>query len=145
MIVFATLGLFVFVGPEFYKHFEGRSFRQLSDWFPAFGACSLIIISLSSAACKRFLSWAPIRSLGEISYSLYLWHFIVLLYCVHLLHSKLPLGAILCLVFALSLLVSWLSYRWIELPSIALGRKLTVANHAPQDRERSSDLRFRSR
>jgi peptidoglycan/LPS O-acetylase OafA/YrhL len=35
-----------------------------------------------------------------------------------------PLGAILCLVLVLIVPVSWCSYRWIELPSIALGRRL---------------------
>jgi peptidoglycan/LPS O-acetylase OafA/YrhL len=97
----------------------------IRDWVIALCAGGLMIISISSAACKRVLSWAPIHFLGEVSYSLYLWHVIVLLYCVHLLYDKIPLPAILLLVLVLSLAVSWCSYHWIEKPSMELGRKLS--------------------
>jgi peptidoglycan/LPS O-acetylase OafA/YrhL len=73
------------------------------------------------------LYWPPIRFLGEVSYSLYLWHFVVILYCVHLLYGKVPLWTILCLSFVLSIAVSRCSYLWIELPSMAIGRKLSNA------------------
>jgi len=125
----AALVIFLFAGPQILQHFSRPSHywrnKPFSDWITALGAGGLIIISLSSAICKRFLFWKPIRFLGKISYSLYLWHFIVMLYCIHLLYGKMPLGAILCLVLVLTFPVSWCSYRWIELPSIALGRRLS--------------------
>ncbi len=99
--------------------------NYIRDWIIALCAGGLMIVSISSAACKRVLSWAPIHFLGEVSYSLYLWHVIVLLYCVHLLYGKIPLPAILLLVLVLSLAVSWCSYHWIEKPSMELGRKLS--------------------
>jgi peptidoglycan/LPS O-acetylase OafA/YrhL len=124
----AALVLFLFAGPQILQHFSRPSHywrnKPLSDWITALGAGGLILISMNSQACKRVLFWSPIRFLGEVSYSLYLWHFIVMLYCVHLLYGKVHLAVILSMVFVLSLLVSWCSYRWIELPSIALGRRL---------------------
>jgi len=102
-----------------------RSLAYISQWITALGAGGLMIICMNSSSCERVLHWPPIHFLGEISYSLYLWHFVVLLYCVHLLYGKIPLWEILCLVFVLSIIVSWFSYRWIELPSMNLGRKLS--------------------
>jgi peptidoglycan/LPS O-acetylase OafA/YrhL len=122
------LWFYVFAGPELTyaaQLFVAGEFSTVSDWLTAFGAGGLIIISVSSEWWHTILTWPPIHLLGKMSYSLYLWHFIVLLYCVHLLYGRMPLGAILWLVLILTFLVSWCSYRWIELPSIALGRKLS--------------------
>jgi peptidoglycan/LPS O-acetylase OafA/YrhL len=130
MIGAAFLFLFLFAGPLLTK--EAGSVRHhasvcISNWITALGAGGLMMISLNWGSWKRTLHWRPIHFLGETSYSLYLWHFVVLLYCVHLLYGKAPLWAILCLVFVLSIFVSWISYQWIELPSIHLGRRLSNA------------------
>jgi peptidoglycan/LPS O-acetylase OafA/YrhL len=123
----ALLWLFMFAGPPLIG-VTGHLLHTLiciSHWITAFGAGGLMIISMNSASCKRVLSWRPIHFLGEVSYSLYLWHFVVILYCVHLLYGKTPLWVILCLALVLSITVSWCSYRWIEVPSMNLGRKLS--------------------
>ena len=127
LIGLACLWLYLLAGPELRaigERYHPLAFWYLSYWITALGAGGLIVISLHSASSKKVLSWSPIRFLGRMSYSLYLWHFVVLLYCVHLLYRKAPFDAILCLTFVLSIAVSWCSYRWIELPSIALGRKV---------------------
>jgi peptidoglycan/LPS O-acetylase OafA/YrhL len=108
-----------------------RSLAYISQWITALGAGGLMIISMNSPSCKRVLHWPPIHFLGEVSYSLYLWDFVVLLYCVHLLYGKIPLWEILCLVVVLSIIVSWFSYRWIEVPSMNLGRTLSNAFQSP--------------
>jgi peptidoglycan/LPS O-acetylase OafA/YrhL len=121
------LWLYLRAGPRLTR-FAGDRFgsasTDISQWITAFGGGGLMIVSLNSAWCHKILSWSPIHLLGKVSYSLYLWHCIVLLYCVHLLYGRMPLWAILCLVLVLTFPVSWCSYRWIELPSIALGRRL---------------------
>lgn len=123
----ACLWLYLFAGPSL-AALAGPLLRRMtiptSNWITAFGAGGLMIVSINSTACKRLLHWAPIRFLGEISYSFYLWHCVVLLFCVHLLYGRISLGAILGLFFVASLVVSWGSHRWIELPSIAAGRRL---------------------
>lgn len=121
------LWLYLLAGPRLADragHLFGSASMDVSQWITAFGAGGLIIVSLNSAWCHNILSSPPIHFLGKVSYSLYLWHFIVLLYCVHLFYGRMPLAEILCLAFALSFPVSWCSWRWIELPSIALGRRL---------------------
>lgn len=123
-----TLFLYLFVGPgsgdaieKYLPHFM----TFVRHWLIALSSGGLMIISMSSASWKRVLHWPPIHFLGEVSYSLYLWHFVVLLYCVHLLYGRLPLGVILCLALVLSIAVSWCSYRWIEKPSMSIGRRLS--------------------
>jgi peptidoglycan/LPS O-acetylase OafA/YrhL len=124
----ACLAFYLFADPKFTNSIEAffpHGLTCIRHWLIALSAGGLMIISISSASCSRVLTSRPIHFLGEISYSLYLWHFIVMLYCVHLLYGKAPLGAILCLVLVLSIAVSWCSYHWIEIPSMNLGRKLS--------------------
>ncbi len=128
----ASLWLFLFAGQLFVGatvhalDFQ-RSLLYISQWITALGAGGLMIVGLNSASCQRILFWRPIHFLGQVSYSLYLWHFVVLLYCVHLFYGKVSPWAILCLTFALTMIVSWFSYRWIEVPSMNLGRRLSNA------------------
>jgi peptidoglycan/LPS O-acetylase OafA/YrhL len=126
----AGLSLYLFAGLRLLGFFAGLFPDALTctrHWFAAIVAGGLMIISISSVSWKRALSLPPMRFLGEVSYSLYLWHFVVMLYCVHLLYGKVPLWSILCLSLALSLLVAWWSYRWIEVPSMNAGRRLSNA------------------
>ena len=128
MIGIALLGLYLLAAPRLIaaqNYRFGHSVTLATQWIVAFASGGLMIVSMSSPWCKHILSRPPIHILGEISYSLYLWHCVVILYCVHLLYGKMPLLPILCLAFVLSILVSWCSYRWIEVPSMNLGRKLS--------------------
>jgi peptidoglycan/LPS O-acetylase OafA/YrhL len=130
----AFLLLFLFAGPPLIRltgDFLLHSMICISQWITAFGAGGLMIVSMNSAFCKRVLHWPPIHFLGQISYSLYLWHYVVLLYCAHLFYGKVSLWVILCLIFILSIFVSWLSYRFIEVPSMNLGRRLGNAFRRP--------------
>jgi len=124
----ACLLLNFFVSPQSANSIEGifpHVMTCIRHWLIALSSGGLMIISMSSASWKRVLHWAPIHFLGEVSYSLYLWHAVVMLYCVHLLYGKLPLWVIVCLVLVLSIVVSWCSYQWIEKPSMNLGRKVS--------------------
>ncbi len=95
-----------------------------ADWLTAAGAAGLIVFSLNSARFHRVLLWSPVHALGKMSYSVYLLHFIIMLLLVHLLYGKAPLLIIfgLCLVVVIG--VSWIFYRYVEVPFINLGRKL---------------------
>jgi peptidoglycan/LPS O-acetylase OafA/YrhL len=83
--------------------------------------------------------------LARTSYSLYLWHFIVLLYCVHLLYGRMPFSAILGLAFVLMFPVAWLSSRWIEQPANRLGRRLAGIELARPDPVQTLGLGDRQR
>ncbi len=67
-------------------------------------------------AAGRLLSWGPFVGIGLISYSLYLWHWPVLVAAREIsgaLYLPLPL-AIFCV--ALSVLLAWTSWRYVERP-----------------------------
>lgn len=127
MMGIAFLWLFLFAGSAMNlpRYATSHSLTNFSPWITALGAGGLMIFSISWQSWRRALLWRPIHSLGKVSYSLYLWHFVVMLYCVHLLYGHLPFGAILCLCFVLSIFVAWCSYQSIEVPSMNLGRTLS--------------------
>ncbi|MFD5601036.1 acyltransferase family protein [Leucobacter sp. NPDC058333] len=85
---------------------------------PTLSAAALIIGGMGGRAgsgAGRLLAVRPMRWLGDISYSLYLWHWPLIVIATYLLGGELRFryGA---LVAILSLLPAWLSYRFIENP-----------------------------
>lgn len=98
---------------------------MLQDWVAAAGASMFVVAALSTASVMRALQSKPLVFLGKISYSLYLFHMIVLLALLHLLEGYAPASVILLIAFVASFAVSVLSYEWIEKPSMQLGRRLT--------------------
>jgi peptidoglycan/LPS O-acetylase OafA/YrhL len=70
---------------------------------------------------RRALAWQPIRILGLMSFSIYLWHYPVLS-----VFSKVsfPVGSTGLAVIALILIISFFSYLLIERPFLKLGKRL---------------------
>ena len=88
------------------------------------GAVLLLAVVVGSPASDRVLSAPPLVWLGKVSYSLYLIHVPLLVSAVHLTYGRLPLGVTIPAVIAASLLCAELMHRFVELPSIRLGRIL---------------------
>lgn len=99
--------------------------QMIQDGAITLGAIIFVISSVSSKTVARFLSYKPIKHCGKISYSLYLVHMIILLSLVHLCYGIIPLWLIWMITFISTLIVSTISYHFVEVPLIALGRKLT--------------------
>jgi len=91
---------------------------------PTVGAALLIIAGLSADSpnpAGAALSVAPARFLGRISYSLYLWHWPIIVFAVSEYPGlKNPEKSLILL--PLMILVSWLSYRFVEQPFRTLGK-----------------------
>ncbi|CAG9606583.1 acyltransferase family protein [Pseudoneobacillus rhizosphaerae] len=96
----------------------------INDWVITLGAAIFIIYSLFSKVTKILLLFKPVHFLGEISYSLYLFHGLVLLSLLHILHDSLSTWIILMCSLFVSIGISTISYYLIEKPSITLGRKI---------------------
>ncbi|WP_426168000.1 acyltransferase family protein [Sandarakinorhabdus sp. DWP1-3-1] len=90
-------------------------------------AAAVIVGHLARAEPPRWLVAAPLVGLGDISYSLYVLHFPILVAL-----ATLPLFAglapdpaallLMALTLAATLPLAMLSYSWIERPGIAIGR-----------------------
>jgi peptidoglycan/LPS O-acetylase OafA/YrhL len=100
-------------------------FDLFNDWAVTAGVSVFIICALASAQASRLLSTRPLLFLGKISYSLYLYHAVVLLASLHLLFGRLPLPAIYAMSLATTMLVASVMYRVVEVPSIEIGRRFS--------------------
>jgi len=120
--------------------------RQLVEVLhPGFGiietaGAALIIFGLlqhSPHGGWKLLEWHPIRKLGQQSYSFYLWHFPLLFVIAWLMFKLVPFAwleahslsasLLLCVTSVLiTYRVSALSYKFIEAPSIRVGKHLVA-------------------
>ncbi|WP_323845123.1 acyltransferase family protein [Microbulbifer magnicolonia] len=92
-------------------------FPGIAALLPCAGAAALIWAgNQRQTAAGRLLCWRPLVAVGLMSYSLYLWHWPVLV-LFRLLHgsAELPLGLALQ-ALALSAALAWLSWRFVEAP-----------------------------
>ena len=64
----------------------------------------------------RALAWAPMRYIGRISYSLYLWHWPVIVFGGIALAGIIPDGIEIILALALTFGLSAATFRWVEDP-----------------------------
>jgi peptidoglycan/LPS O-acetylase OafA/YrhL len=85
-----------------------------------------------SRQLERPLALKPLTFLGTISFSVYLVHLIVIvLFQYQIVHKHFAFGtwsyfaALSTLSIPATLGVSWAAYRWIETPSIQIGRRLS--------------------
>jgi peptidoglycan/LPS O-acetylase OafA/YrhL len=90
------------------------------------GGCGLLVWALGSHRVAQFLRGRIPQFLGRISYSLYLTHAVILLALLHLLHDRIPMSAIIALMWLIAVPVAALSYRWVELPAIGLGKRVAA-------------------
>ncbi|MCA1031374.1 acyltransferase [Bacillus timonensis] len=106
----------------FFPHIKLLHIRLINEWFTVIGVVIIIVLALSSSNLSKFLKLPICTFFGKISYSLYLWHAVILLTCVNMWYGTMPLGFILVIASLLSILISTLSYYLIEEPSIKLGK-----------------------
>lgn len=84
---------------------------------PTLGAICIIAagsVAATPTGVSRLLSWWPLQWLGGISYSWYLWHWPILLLGRALIDSDAPVYRTCCVL--LSLLLAWISCRFVEVP-----------------------------
>ena len=87
----------------------------LAALIPTAGAVALLYGGAASGGPVRLLTTAPLRFLGKISYSLYLWHWPLLVLPIMFLERSLT-GVEVVASVAAAIGVSWLSWRFVEQP-----------------------------
>ncbi|MDA2093667.1 acyltransferase family protein [Bacillus cereus] len=98
----------------------------LKDWGVVMGVSIFIIMAMSNLKVKAFLNKSVFVYLGEISYSIYLCHFPIMMVLFKLLYTKIPIFFLLTLCIAMTLLFSIVSYHLIEKKCINWAKQRTI-------------------
>ncbi|HEX2296663.1 MAG TPA: acyltransferase [Actinomycetota bacterium] len=129
----AGLGVAVFVLPHPNSHFLALGGYTLV----AAGVLSVILTCVLGKwdLVRALLALPPLVFVGKISYSLYLWHVVVIFF----LHDVIPFGSFevaTALWIAVSFAAACASYFWVERPFLKLkeryaSRRVVVAERGP--------------
>ena len=118
LVALVGLGL---IGWAVFAYTEATPFPGLSALPPCLGAACLIWAgSGQGTATTRVLSLPPFVGVGLISYSLYLVHWPIISFLTYYT-LKAPRPADVVPILAASLLLAWLSWRFVEQPFRAKG------------------------
>lgn len=85
---------------------------------PTLSSAAAIVGGMGGRASRgagAFLALRPMRWMGDISYSLYLWHWPIVVVATYLLGGQLRFRYGL-IVIIVSIVLAWLSYRFVENP-----------------------------
>ncbi|MGE0596388.1 MAG: acyltransferase family protein [Hyphomonadaceae bacterium] len=109
----ALAGLALILGSIFLLN-EHMAFPGVIALAPVAGS-ALLIAAASQGFVGRVLASAPMRGVGLISYSLYLWHWPIMSLLRYYYQRETPLWAWVAAIAAL-FVISYLSWRFIEVP-----------------------------
>ena len=110
----AWIGLAGIVIPGF-TYTESMAYPGYAALLPAFGCFLLVISGPELRGPARILEIRPLVQLGNWSYSIYLWHWPLLVLTVLWLGRKLSMSEALAMV-GISVLLGYLTYRFWENP-----------------------------
>ncbi|MBL2346361.1 acyltransferase, partial [Klebsiella pneumoniae] len=121
-------GIYLFLGGILFYTYRWWFFPKktifhkeiIGDWMIVLRVV-LIICCLLRDPFSSFMKHSVFQFLGKISYSLYLYHSIVMLTLIHLLYEYLNIYMILIISIIGSLLVAFLAHYFVERNSIKLG------------------------
>ena len=103
----------------------------IHDWPTMMGAALGLVVIAYEPAIKAFLDRRVFQYLVRISYSLYLFHPLVLLAALHLFYGRIGLAPLLAGTFVATLLTADVAYRWLERPAARMARALGAGVTAP--------------
>ena len=115
--IIGIMGLLAILVPVF-LYDASTPFPGVAAIPPVFGAAAIIYVGANgfSSIVNRVLAYRPLVSIGLISYSLYLWHWPIFAF-LRIGGGQVALPLIVALIaVAVSLVISWISYRFIERP-----------------------------
>jgi peptidoglycan/LPS O-acetylase OafA/YrhL len=96
----------------------------LRDYGSAVGGAVFVVYALGSDRISAILRKPLFTFLGNISYAMYLNHMSVIYFVLSLCYPVLSLWPLCLAIIAMTLLISFPFWRYIERPSISLGRHL---------------------
>lgn len=108
-VIFLCFAFTIYIGNS---HFAEKSL------FTVLATGIFIITTTENSITGKLMSFRPIRFIGNISYSIYLWHWpiIVITYLLTIRFSFSNVIAIKLCVLAMTLFISYLSWKYVENP-----------------------------
>lgn len=108
-------GLILILAPVFF-YTHSTPFPGLAAIPPCLGAALIIYSGAGSPSLtQRLLSLTPMVFVGLISYSLYLWHWPIIVFARYIALDEIPpLGT--AALISLAFIMAWLSWRYVEAP-----------------------------
>jgi peptidoglycan/LPS O-acetylase OafA/YrhL len=94
------------------------------EWPCAIGATGLILLALGRKSFSNAMLSSGCQFLGKISYSLYLLHLTILAALLHLVYGKIPTPLLFPIYLVCVVAGSTIFYKYIEEPSMEIGRKI---------------------
>lgn len=94
---------------------------------PTIGAILALSSDIEMGPIAKMLAWKPIQFIGDVSYSIYLWHWPLIIF-LPLVIGNLSTVAKLSII-AISFGLAWLSQKYIEQPFINFGRSEGAKNY----------------
>lgn len=91
-------------------------FPGLNALYACIGAALIVYPKTSNGLVFKLVSFEPLRFVGLISYSLYLWHWPVIVLYRELTLDQNPSISAICVLLALSIALSVASYKFVEQP-----------------------------
>lgn len=88
-------------------------------------SCYVIMACLAFPKVNRALCRPSLLFAGKVSYSLYLMHMPVLMACIYILSVYVPVWVSCLCSIPLIGLITWFTYKYVEVPCINLGYKIT--------------------
>ena len=119
--LFSLLGFALIITSIFILNGRSR-FPGLLALLPVVGTCMLIIANQHSWIGRTILSSKLLVGIGLISYPLYLWHWPILSFLQITTGHSVSTSALL-IALATSVLLAWITYRFVELPIRFSGHK----------------------
>lgn len=107
------------------EYLPGMHNKFINEWVTVAGAVIVMISAMSTDSIKTILNLKPMAFLGKISFSMYLYHMIIIFVLMHVFYGKIHISVIWLLAFVLTMIISTVAYYIVELPSMNLGRKLS--------------------
>lgn len=93
---------------------------------PTFGAVLALSSDLRDGPLSRLMAWRPIQFMGDVSYSIYLWHWPLIILLPFVIGNLTTIAKLA--IIAASLGLAALSRKYIEQPFIMLGRREGARN-----------------
>lgn len=93
---------------------------------PTLGAVLAIASDLEAGRIPKMLAWRPIQFVGDVSYSIYLWHWPLIILLPFVIGDLTTVSKIAIIIG--TLLLAALSQKFIERPFISFGRRERARN-----------------